>query len=76
MSTRSGVSEGLQPRERGVRRSLRIGVRRRAFQKRKLDICWFRIVVEETTEVLGERDYYCTEDFIKNGQTSAVSTTD
>ena len=21
-------------------------------------MCWFRIIVEETTEILGERDYY------------------
>ena len=57
MSTRSRVSEGLQ-RERGVTRSLQRGVRRSL--QEEIAGYWLvqnNAVVEETAEVLGERDY-------------------
>ena len=44
-----------------IRRAFR-RVLRGAFKKRRWDICWFRIV-EETIEVLGERDYCSIEGF-------------
>ena len=55
MSTRISVNDGLR-RDRGVRRTLQRGVRS-SLQKEKIGYLLIGDIVEETTEVLGGRDY-------------------